>query len=359
MRVVQITPAFSVGDAVGENALAIHRYLRGQGVETFIMTPDIKSEHPAVKPIDFDFLKKLTPKDAVLYHIAVATPFASLIPELAAKKVIISHNVTPPAFYAEIAPEIAELLEKTLKELRFFVANQHRIDAFVGVSRYNTEQLRKMGAERCYTVPLVIDWSRFERGANPYFASLFQDDRVNLLFVGRIVPNKKIEDLIKFLFYYKEAISPRVRLVIAGNTKSLPRYSLALKDLAERFFLRSDEVVFTGWVEEDELIALYKTAHVFVSASEHEGFGVPFVEAMHFRLPIIAYDAAAVAETIGGGGVLMRTKRPDLWGEAIYELVTNRELREKIQQNQARRIEQLRAQRSEEKLFNLIKELCG
>ncbi len=357
MRVVQITPAFSIGDAVGENALAIHKFLSQKGIESRIMTPDIKTQHSAVEVLDLNFLKGLSQEDVVIYHIAVATPFAKEILKLNAKKIIISHNVTPPNFYLQFNPEISQLLQKTLDEIKFFVDNQDKIDAFIGVSEFNTLQLQELGAEKCYTVPLIIDWAKFEKKPNSFYMKLFSDDKVNLLFVGRIVPNKKIEDLIKVVFYYKEAISPRVRLIIAGNTKSLEPYTFALKDLAERFFLRSDEVVFTGWVTDEELIALYRVSDVFLSASEHEGFGVPFVEAMYFSLPIIAYDAGAVKETVGNGGIILKTKQPHIWGETIEELLKNQDLKETIIENQKKRISQLRSQRSEEKLLSIIGQL--
>lgn len=357
MKVVQITPAFSVGDAVGENALAIHRYLIQKGIESKIMTLDIKTQHPAVELLDFDSLQSLAEKDVLIYHIAVATPLAEKVLKLRARKLVVFHNVTPPRFYYPFAPEIAGLLRKSLEEVEFFVEHQDEIDAFICDSEFNASQLRKLGARKCYTVPLVIDWGKFEKKPNPYYMKLFSDDRVNLLFVGRIVPNKKVEDLIKVVFYYKEAISPRVRLIIAGNTKSLEPYTFALKDLAERFFLRSDEVVFTGWVADEELIALYRVSDVFLSASEHEGFGVPFVEAMYFSLPIIAYDAGAVKETVGNGGIILKTKQPHIWGETIEELLKNQDLKKAIIENQKQRILQLRSQRSEEKLLSIIGQL--
>lgn len=356
MRIVQLTPAFSVGDAIGENAIALCKYFRGQGVESWIETPDIKTPHPWVRELNLEELGKLNKRDVVVYHIAVATPYAQAFLELKAKKVIISHNVTPPEFYAPYSHAIEMLLRKTVEEIKFFAENRAKIDLFVGVSHFNSSMLRELGAE-AVTVPLAIDWSRFDGNESLYFKEIFDDDKVNFLFVGRIVPNKKIEDLIKFVFYYKEMISPAVRLIIAGNKNALPRYTYALYDLVFRFHLNDDEVTFTGWVEDNELRALYRVADLFVSASEHEGFGVPFVEAFYFGVPVLAYRAAAVPETVGDAGILLDTKRPDIWGETASMILNDGKLSDQLIENGRKRISELRALHPESQLFELISSL--
>ncbi len=353
MRIIQLTPAFSTGDAIGESALALCKYFRKMGTDSWIETADIKTPHPFVKELDLKGLKNLSRKDSVIYHIAVASPYAESFLELKAKKIIISHNVTPPDFYMPFSPEIAELLEKTIEEVKFFVENRGKIELFVGDSDYNSNMLRELGA-KTVTVPLVIDWKKFKERERAYFGKIFRDGKKNFLFVGRIVPNKKIEDLIKFVFYYREMVSPAVRLIIAGNKNSLPKYTYTLYDLAYRFHLNTDEVVFTGWVEEDELISLYKLADLFVSASEHEGFGVPFVEAFYFGVPVLAYNGGAVKETVKDAGIILNTKRPDIWGEVANIMVSDKELRRKLVEKGKKRMKELKSMEPEKKLFELI-----
>ncbi len=356
MRIVQLLPAFSTGDAIGENSLALARHFKERGHEAWIESPDIKTPHPLVRELNLRGLSSLGPGDAVIYHIAVATPYARDFLSLKARKVVINHNITPPEFYRPFSEEIAGLLEATLEELRFFVENRDKISLFVGDSHFNSRMIEEMGAP-AVTVPLAINWERFNGPFNPYFMGIFQDHKVNFLFVGRVVPNKRIEDLIKFAFYYKEMISPAMRLIIAGNHRALPRYTFSLMDLAHRFHLSRDEVVFTGWVEEDELRGLYRTAHLFVSASEHEGFGAPFLEAFHYSLPVLAFRAGAVPETVGRGGIILDTKNPALWGETAYTMVSNEELREKLLREGQRQLEYFKSLRSPEKLLNLIESL--
>ncbi len=356
MRIIQLVPAFSTGDAIGEDALALNSYFSEQGLEAWIETPDIKTPHPAVRKLDMKGLSSLAKEDVVIYHIAVATSYAREFLDLRAKKVIINHNITPPEFYRPFSKEIASLLEATLQELRFFVENRDKIDLFVGDSDFNSNMIREMGAE-AVTVPLAINWDRFRGKESRFFGRIFQDHKTNFLFVGRVVPNKRIEDLIRFVFYYKEMVNPAVRLIVAGNHRSLPKYTHTLLDLAYRFHLSSDEVVFTGWVQEDELRALYRSAHIFVSASEHEGFGAPFLEAFEFSLPVLAYRAGAVPETVGGGGILLDNKNPALWGEVADILVKDAEVRNRLVEKGKERLDYYRSLNPPGMLLDFLREL--
>ncbi len=356
MKIVQLVPAFSTGDAIGENSLALAKYFKEKGHEAWIETPDIKTPHPLVKKLNLKELSSLGPQDVVIYHIAVATPYAQDFLLLKAKKVVINHNITPPEFYRPFSPEIAGLLEATLRELRLFVENRDKISLFVGDSDYNSRMIEQMGA-KAVTVPLAVNWDRFNGPTNPYFTGIFQDHKVNFLFVGRVVPNKKIEDLIKFAFYYKEMISPAMRLIIAGNHRALPRYTFSLMDLAHRFHLSKDEVVFTGWVAEEELRGLYRVAHIFVSASEHEGFGAPFLEAFHFSLPVLAFRAGAVPETVGGGGILLESKNPALWGEVAHLIISQQDLKQKLIEEGKERLNYYKSLNSPEMLLRLLNTL--
>jgi glycosyltransferase involved in cell wall biosynthesis len=148
-----------------------------------------------------------------------------------------------------------------------------------------------------------------------------------------------------------------VRLIIVGKTTSLPPYYKSLVKLVDDFYLRPEEVVFTGHVTDEQMYALYRTADVFLSMSEHEGFGLPLVESMIFDLPVVAYEAAAVPYTLGGAGILLRTKRVDLVAELIELIIHREEIKRKIIGGQRARLEQLRSEGLEDKLLQVIKEL--
>jgi glycosyltransferase involved in cell wall biosynthesis len=107
--------------------------------------------------------------------------------------------------------------------------------------------------------------------------------------------------------------------------------------------LRVPDVVLTGHVSDDDLLAYYSVADVFVCLSEHEGYCVPLVEAMNAGVPVLAHAAGAVEETLDGGGVLLRDKRPELVAELVHELVTNAALRREVLASQEAAIARVRA----------------
>jgi len=140
---------------------------------------------------------------------------------------------------------------------------------------------------------------------------LYDDGRTNVLFVGRIIPNKRVDDVIRSFAVFQKWLQPRSRLLLVGDHRGFERYFDRLQELVRE--LRVDEVVFTGHVDDDELYACYRAADVFLCLSEHEGFCVPLQEAMHFGLPVVAYDAGAVRETLRGGECCSRTRGRSGW----------------------------------------------
>jgi glycosyltransferase involved in cell wall biosynthesis len=170
---------------------------------------------------------------------------------------------------------------------------------------------------------------------------LYADGRTNLLFVGRIIPNKRVDDLIRCFAVYQRYLNPRSRLLLVGDYRGHERYLRRLLELIESLRLRN--VVLTGHVAHDELLAYYEVADAFLCLSEHEGYCVPLVEAMDAGVPVIAYDAGAVRETLDGGGILLTEKPPALVAELIHALLTDAELRRRVLATQQRAVERVRA----------------
>ena len=158
----------------------------------------------------------------------------------------------------------------------------------------------------------------------------------NMLFVGRIAPNKRQEDVIRVFRYYKEHIDTHARLFLVGTYAGFERYQAQLQSYVERHQI--PDVVFTGLVSDAELFAYYKLSDVFVCLSEHEGFCVPLLESMYFDVPIIAYDAGAIRETLDGSGVLVQKKKYDVVAEVAAQLVRNEPLRRRTLAGQRKRL---------------------
>ena len=162
------------------------------------------------------------------------------------------------------------------------------------------------------------------------------DNAANVLFVGRVTPNKKFEDIIKAFFFFQKTAKLRSRLVLAGAMDPLDRYCAYLHGLVRELDVR--DVIFTRHVTQAELNACYRAAAVFLCMSEHEGFCIPLLEAMHFGVPIVAYAQEAVAETLGGSGVLVREKDFEAIAELMSLVVTDSAFRDRIVAGQRQRL---------------------
>ena len=169
-------------------------------------------------------------------------------------------------------------------------------------------------------------------------------DLAKLLFVGRLSPNKRQDDLIRMLAYYRACIEPHARLLLVGSYHDQRQFQARLTALARELGL-ANAVTFTGAVPFSHLVAYYASASVFISLSEHEGFCVPLLEAMHFRLPVIAYDAAAVGETAGDAAILLRRKDLAEAAEACALAIESGELRRSLIAAGERRVAEFASER--------------
>src|SRR5439155_17694112 len=156
---------------------------------------------------------------------------------------------------------------------------------------YNRRELEQLGFERTGVMPLAVDLGRLRNAApRPSLDHALDDELVNFLFVGRIAPNKRIEDHIKLAEHYKRYVDAYYRFIFVGRHDAVPRYYSTIRALMSQYRLRNDRFIFTGPVPDEELAVYYRRAAVYVSLSEHEGFCAPLLEAMATDVPILAYS---------------------------------------------------------------------
>ncbi len=216
---------------------------------------------------------------------------------------MIYHNITPHAFFLDYHRILTRECYKGRLEIRRFV---DRVDLALGDSEFNRRELEDLGFKKTGVLPLLIDWSKFDRMEDPVVRRMYPGDRFTLLFVGRVIPNKKFEDLIRTFAVFRKTFHSASRLILVGDYRGMERYMAALHGMVEELDL--PEVHFPGRVDFTELLAYFRMADVYLSMSEHEGFGVPIVEAFRMGIPVVAYAAGAVEETMNGGGLLLRRK---------------------------------------------------
>jgi L-malate glycosyltransferase len=353
MRVDQLVPAFHRGDAIGDEAAYLRRFFRSQGFrsEIYRLTCDKDLEEES---LDFSACPAPAPSDLVILHFALPSPLTEAFRRLPCKKMIIYHNVTSPDFFRGLSEEMVRLARLGRDELRSLAAD---VDLSLADSRFNARELVDYGFKDVHVFPLFVDFVKYEKPMNAFIHQLFRDERTNVLFVGRVAPNKKIEDLVRVIFYYKKYISPLVRLIIVGKTSSLPAYYYSLVRLADEFFLKPDEICFTGHVPDEDMFAIYRAADVFLSLSEHEGFCLPLVESMIFDVPVIAYNSTAVPDTLDGAGILINEKKADRVAELVNIVAHDKDIREKVIKGQRLRLERLKTEGRDPLLLRYLESL--
>ena len=348
MQINQVLPALSYGDAVSNHAIEIRDILRKFGYDSNIYAKWI---HPKVskfaKPLD---KYEKNANNIVIYHLSLAgLDVSDFVKRLPDTKVLIYHNITPHHYFEGIYDTLYNLCKQGREELKQF---NGITKLALGVSEYNRQELERHGFKDTDVLPIIIDYSKYESEPDKETMRKYDNSGyVNLLFVGRIAPNKKIEDLIKIFYYYKK-INLKSRLFIVGSYESMEKYLTRLHELIEKVGL--SDVVFTGHVSFEELIAYYRMADVFLCMSEHEGFCVPLIESMYFNIPIIAYNATAVPYTLANCGVLVIEKRYDEIAEMIHLLISDVVWRKKIVEGQNERLNDFERAKIEEKLKNYI-----
>jgi glycosyltransferase involved in cell wall biosynthesis len=267
----------------------------------------------------------IAPGDAVLYHHGIGTPLASQAVQHAGPKALVYHNITPAHFFEPWEPAFAKLLDDGRKDLHN-LATAFPVSA--GDSTFNADELRAAGFKDPLVVPIFVDPLRWAQPADPDWMRMLQDGRTNLLFVGRVAPNKCQHHLVQAFHEYLRH-DPGARLILAGVWPDGHPYARFVRDEAARLGI-AGQLFMTSRLTDAQLLACYRTAHLFWSMSEHEGFGVPLVEAMWFDVPVLAYKYSAIPETLGRAGIMFTEKRSPELAALAHMLVEDRSLRRTV-----------------------------
>jgi glycosyltransferase involved in cell wall biosynthesis len=334
MKVNQWVPAAHKGDAIGDSARRVRDLLRALGHESdlFALTIDDDLRHQVRRFSDSDAKRG----DLTIFHFALPSPMTAAFASLPNGKVLQYHNVTPARFFAPYDPALFRLASVARNELATLAAST---DLALGDSEYNRRELDELGFGKTGVMPIAVDTARLTNApAQPVLDQILDDGFVNFLFVGRIAPNKKIEDHIKLAEQYKRYIDAHYRFIFVGRYDVVPRYYAAIRALMAEYKMLPERFLFTGPVPDAELAAYYRAASVYVSLSEHEGFCVPLVEAMAMDVPVLAYGATAVPDTLGGAGVQFAPKDLEHAAELLGMLAFEDHPREEVLAGQRRRL---------------------
>lgn len=331
----QFVAGFSTGDAISNEALRLRTVFRDWGYTSDIfceqrrITPELRREARDV----LDYNPVCRPGDVVLLHLSVGSPVNEIFAGLKCRKALLYHNITPPEFFKVLSPYTAHWLSLGMKQARA-LAGMAQVN--LADSRYNAQELEQMGYATPAVFPLFLDLPP-DPPPRRTPAGRGRDGKVTVLFVGRCVPNKKIEDLIMAFAWFQRYVEPASRLVHIGSFVGMERYHHLLLSLVRD--LRLNDVLLAGMLPQRLLQQYYSEADLFLCLSEHEGFCIPLLEAMRNDIPVLGYASAAVPETMDGAGILLHQKDFAFVAETMGAVVVNGPMRRAIVAEQRVRVE--------------------
>ncbi|MBI2567232.1 MAG: glycosyltransferase family 4 protein [Candidatus Schekmanbacteria bacterium] len=351
----QMLPCLSYEDAIGNYCQYLRSVLRRAGYRSEIYCDTF---HPRLAGDIVSFRRfrdDADPGSVVLYHFSVGSPVTGFAASVPRHRVLIYHNITPARYFLGVNDFlVAEVL-----------AGRHELAATASAwqmalcdSSFNAEELRELGYQNTHRLGIPLDLARYsQRPSPPLLRALRAAGGPLILCVGRVTPNKGVHHVIRAFARFKRRHEPRARLAIVGLTTGFEPYHKSLRQLIRD--LAVGDVTITGHIELAELLAYYCAADVLCCLSEHEGFCVPLIEAMVMNVPILAYRAGAVPETLGGAGMLVDTLEPLEVAELLARLVRDTALRASVLSGQRARLHRYRAAAPETSLWRHLSDLLG
>lgn len=355
MIINQWVPAAHSGDAIGDSARVVREMLRRRGhrSDLFALTMDDELRGDVLPFADAG----ARGGDLTIFHFALPSPMTEAFATLPGRRVLQYHNITPAAFFAPYDAQLFRLAAIGRQELRWLAG---RVDLALGDSEFNRQELEALGFAPTGVLPIAVNTGRITNAPRrPALEKILGDGLINILFVGRIVPNKRIEDHIRLAEMYKRYVDSYYRFIFVGRYDGLPRYYAQIRALIAEFRMLPDRFWFTGPVPDEDLGAFYRWADAYVSLSEHEGFCVPLVEAMAADVPVLAYAAGAVPETLGGAGVLFAPKDLEFAAEMLGMLVYDRPVRDAVLAGQRRRLQAFAPAAIDARLGEALERITG
>jgi glycosyltransferase involved in cell wall biosynthesis len=346
----QMLPNFSYGDAIGNDVLGIQKVLRSWGLDSEIFAQHIHTRLAGNARPYWEYREISGFNRVLIFHFSIGSEMTEFVRRLPDRKILIYHNITPPHFFRGINPEVERRCALGLEELKLLAPH---FDLALGVSDYNRQELERAGCRKTGVLPIFLDFKDYYLTPDEALKKELTDGQVNILHVGRIAPQKKIEDLIRVFYLFQKRHCPDSRLILVGTDNGMLNYGKALKQMAADLGLGA-RIRFAGFATFRELVTYYACARAYLCLSEHEGFCVPLMESMFFGLPVLAYLTGGIPETLGGSGIGIKEKNWEEIAELLAEVVSDQTLREKIVAGQKERLKGLSLEANSARLQALL-----
>jgi glycosyltransferase involved in cell wall biosynthesis len=328
----QFLTGVTAGDAITDQALLIRDWLREAGYQSDIFAWHLHASMEAeVRPMSA--YRRGRGETRGIYHHSIGSDVPAFLAERGPRLILIYHNVTPPEYFESSDPLRAYLARQGIEQLEGL---RPHTDLALADSRYNETDLRQTGFLRTAVMPLCLQAERYEGAVNDDLMKELAGSGPKILFIGRLAPNKRQEDLVKLLYFLRR-IQPQAQLYLIGD-----RWEVGYDRWVERLAADlkvADGVKLAGKVSHTDMITYLRAADLYVSMSEHEGFGVPLVESMLLDLPVVAYGVTAVPETMGEAGIVFYRKDFAHLAELVDLILADGALRQRIIAGQRSRVQ--------------------
>lgn len=316
----QFVPTFEPG-AVGGHIIEVQRLCRDLGWQSEIFTEHRRHPDHDARPFS-GFGRSAGPGDVLVYHMALGSGVADFVAARSETLVVDHHNITPAGYFEVWDPAVVQGIAWGRRQLAM-LASRSRLG--LADSTYNRAELDDLGYGETAVAPILFNPADLEVGVEAAAVERLRSDGTVWLYVSRFAPNKCQHDLVTAFSVYRRVYDPGAVLRLIGRAGPTA-YVDAIRGLVRELGL-GDSVELLGAVDAPTLGAHYRAADVFVSASEHEGFAVPLLEAMHHDVPVVAYSAGAVPETLASAGLCLPAKDPGTVAAAVHRVVSDGALR--------------------------------
>ena len=328
MRIDQVLVSASYGDAITLEALQIRDLLRQAGPsEIYARFIDPLLEDEVEPLVRYQRRRPWAPADLIVLHASIGDEAVfAFLDDRPERIVLVYHNISPWQGFVPFDPTLADLLRSGREQLTRL---RDRVVLAVADSAFNAEDLEALGFPHVPVSPLILDLHGLRAGEPDPTTEreLASIDGPLVLFVGQLLPHKRPDLLVAAHHVLSTYLRPEVNLALVGALR-LPGYGAALRAFVHQLSLST--VRITGRVSRAQLVAYYRRADLFMTASEHEGFCVPILEAMAFNVPVIATASAAIPETLAGAGLMVPEADPMLFAEVAHAVLDDEALRDQL-----------------------------
>lgn len=348
-KIHQLLPTISINDAIGNETIVIQKSLKNLGYESEIFAENI---HPSLIGKTKKYTDYTNDADLLIYHHSTGSGLANFISDLTTKKIMIYHNITPPEFFRGVNETIVNITKQGIEQTKML---KDKIDLALGDSEFNRLELEKLGYKKTGVLPILLDLTRYKKQVESDINSKFKNS-TNFLYVGRIAPNKRVDEIIRIFAYYYYNINKDSNLFLVGDYGGVSdSYYRQVIEMVKNLKLKN--VHYIKGADDLVLSSIYSIADISIMMSDHEGFCVPLVESMFYEIPIVAKNSTAIPYTLGDSGVLVKNENFEEIAEVIDVILNDEELKKTVIEKQTKRFNTIYQKSNEELLNDILKKV--